>query len=99
MVTLDGNDKAFYSSAIVYSAGTSEKKKTLTEDVLHEWQNMLNDTAETVGVPAGLITRVDGKEIEILLSSEAEGNPYSAACTSGWSNKSREWLNCPFALF
>ncbi|MFC1494371.1 GAF domain-containing protein [Thermodesulfobacteriota bacterium] len=64
-------------------------RKTLTEDVLHEWQNMLNDTAEIFGVPAGLITRVDGKEIEILLSSEADDNPYPAAFTSqypdsGW---------------
>ena len=64
-------------------------RKTLTEDVLHEWQNMLNDTAEIFGVPAGLITRVDGNEIEILLSSETDGNPYPAAFTSqypdsGW---------------
>ncbi|MBU1701369.1 MAG: hypothetical protein KJ831_14615, partial [Candidatus Eisenbacteria bacterium] len=64
-------------------------RKTLTEDLLREWQNLLNETAEILGVPAGLITRVDGKEIEILLSSETEGNPYPAAYTSpypdsGW---------------
>lgn len=64
-------------------------REKLTEDVLNEWQNMLNETAEILSVPAGLITRVDGKEIEILLSSETEGNPYPAACTSqypdsGW---------------
>jgi c-di-GMP phosphodiesterase len=64
-------------------------REKLTEDVLKEWQNLLNETAEILGVPAGLITRVDGNEIEILLSSETEGNPYPAACTSqypdsGW---------------
>ena len=64
-------------------------REKLTEDVLNEWQNLLNETAEIFGVPAGLITRVDGKEIEILLSSETEGNPYPAAFTSqypdsGW---------------
>lgn len=64
-------------------------RKKITEDVLKEWQNLLNETAEILGVPAGLITRVNGKEIEILLSSETEGNPYSAAYTSqypdsGW---------------
>ena len=64
-------------------------QKMLTEDVLKEWQNLLNETAEILGVTAGLITRVDGKEIEILLSSETEGNPYPAAYTSqypdsGW---------------
>ncbi len=64
-------------------------RKTLTEDILKEWQNLLNETADILGVPAGLITRVDGNEIEILLSSETEGNPYPAACKSrypdsGW---------------
>lgn len=61
-------------------------RKTLTEDVLHEWQNMLNDTAQIFGVPAGLITRVDGKEIEILLSSETDDNPYPAAFRSHYPN-------------
>ena len=64
-------------------------RKTLTEDVMKEWQNLLNETAEILGVPAGLITRVDGEEIEILLSSETEGNPYPEAAISqypdsGW---------------
>ena len=50
---------------------------------------MLNDTAKIIGVPAGLITRVDDKEIEIILSSETDGNPYPAAFRShypdsGW---------------
>jgi len=64
-------------------------REKLAEDVLKEWQNLLNETAAILAVPAGLITRVDGKEIEILLSSETEGNPYPAACASpypdsGW---------------
>ena len=54
-------------------------RKKLTEDVIKEWQRLLDGTAEILDVPAGLITRVDGKEIEILLSSETEGNPYPAA--------------------
>ena len=64
-------------------------REMLTEEVLKEWQNLLNETADILSVPAGLITRVDEKEIEILLSSETEGNPYPAAYTSrypdsGW---------------
>ena len=64
-------------------------RENLTQDLLKEWQNLLNETAEILEVPAGLITRLDGKEIEILLSSETEGNPYPAACKaqypdSGW---------------
>lgn len=61
-------------------------REKLTEDVLKEWQNLLNETAEILGVPAGLITRVNGNEIEIFLSSETEGNPYPAACRSQYPN-------------
>jgi hypothetical protein len=70
-------------------------RKTLTEDVLHEWQNMLNDAARFLGVPAGLITRVDAAEIEILLSSEADDNPYSAAFKSPYPNSG--WY-CEYTL-
>ncbi|NLD38359.1 MAG: hypothetical protein GX654_15975 [Desulfatiglans sp.] len=64
-------------------------RKKLTEDILNEWQGLLNETSEILGVPAGLITRLDGKEIEILLSSKTEGNPYPADYVStypdsGW---------------
>lgn len=64
-------------------------RERLTEDVLREWQNLLDGTAEILGVPAGLITRVDRHEIEIFLSSKTEGNPYTAAYKthypdSGW---------------
>ena len=64
-------------------------REKLTDDVLDEWQNVLNETAEIFDVPAGLITRVSGNQIEILLSSKSDGNPYSAGFTSqfpdsGW---------------
>jgi hypothetical protein len=64
-------------------------RKKLSEDVLKEWQSLLDAAAEIFGVPAGLITRVDGMEIEIFLSSKSEGNPYTAGYTthypdSGW---------------
>jgi GAF domain-containing protein len=51
-------------------------KETLTGGILEGWQNMLNLAAELLHVPAGLITRIDGGEIEIFLSSKSEGNPY-----------------------
>ncbi len=64
-------------------------REILTENLLKEWQGLLDETARIFDVPAGLITRVDAKEIEILLSSATEGNPYPAAFTSqypdsGW---------------
>ena len=64
-------------------------KEKLAGDILDEWQALLNVVADLYQVPAGLITRVDGNEIEILLSSETEQNPYSAGYIthypdSGW---------------
>ena len=64
-------------------------RDVLAKEILQEWQDILNETAEMLGVPAGLITRVDRKEIEILLSSQTEGNPYPADAVaqypdSGW---------------
>ena len=64
-------------------------REKLAQDVLNEWQNLIDSTAEIFGVPAGLITRVDGDQIEILLSSASKGNPYTAGYTthypdSGW---------------
>ena len=53
-------------------------RQKLAGDVLKEWQSLLDMAAEILGVPAGLITRLDGDEIEILLSSRTEGNPYPA---------------------
>lgn len=58
----------------------------LTDNILKEWQSLLDGMAEIFGVPAGLITRIDGNEIEILLSSETEGNPYSASCKTNFPN-------------
>jgi len=64
-------------------------RNRLAEDILKEWQSLIDMTAEILGVPAGLITRVDGSEIEIFLSSDTEGNPYHAEYVthypdSGW---------------
>jgi len=82
-------------------------RENITQNILNEWQNLLDETAEILGVPAGLITRVDGKEIEILLSSHTEGNPYPADYVSqypdsGWyceyTLKSRSLNLIPNAL-
>ena len=50
-------------------------REKLSEEVLKEWQSLLDDAADNLGVPAGLITRVDNKTIEVLISSQTEGNP------------------------
>jgi GAF domain-containing protein len=51
-------------------------REALVGEYLESWQNMLNIAAELLVVPAGLITRIDGREIEIFLSSQSNSNPY-----------------------
>lgn len=82
-------------------------REVLANGTLAEWQRIINTTAGIFGVPAGLITRVDRDQIEILLSSKTEGNPYAAGYTtrypdSGWycerTLKSRSFNHIPDAL-
>lgn len=40
------------------------------------WQEIVDIMAEIIGIPAGLIMRLDDAEIEVFLSSKTEGNPY-----------------------
>jgi hypothetical protein len=64
-------------------------RENLPKAVLDEWQRLIDSMARQFGVPAGLVTRVDRNQIEILLSSATEGNPYTAGYVaqyprSGW---------------
>lgn len=67
-----------------HKAASPFARERLTDDVLKEWQNLIDTTAEIFGVPAGLITRVDGDRIEILLSSRTKDNPYTAGYASDY---------------
>jgi len=48
----------------------------LTGAQLGKWQTVANIMAELLGVPAGLIMRCQGDEIEVLVASSTPGNPY-----------------------
>ena len=43
---------------------------------LERWQSVVDTMAELVNVPAGLIMRINGADIECLISSRTPGNPY-----------------------
>ncbi|MCO4782308.1 MAG: GAF domain-containing protein [Candidatus Cloacimonetes bacterium] len=51
-------------------------QNNIEEDVLTQWQSIANLLAEIVGIPAALIMRLNGPNIEVLVSSESDGNPY-----------------------
>jgi len=53
---------------------TSEDKPTISEELQNKWQKILDLAAEIIGVPSGLITRLNEKDLEVFLSSKTEGN-------------------------
>lgn len=48
----------------------------LDERTLDEWQGLVDIMAELADIPAGLIMRLTEDDIEVLLASRTDGNPY-----------------------
>ncbi|MES2789281.1 MAG: PAS domain S-box protein [Planctomycetota bacterium] len=44
--------------------------------IVNRWQTLVNLMAELVGVPAGLVMQIVDHEIQVLVASKTEGNPY-----------------------
>ena len=51
-------------------------KPDVPSDIQEKWQQIVNSMAKIVGVPAGLIMKIDPPQIEVFLSSKTKGNPY-----------------------
>jgi len=58
------------------SQSNTYRKHDVPEDYLRKWQETINVLARMFDVPAGLIMRVLPEEVEVLVSSQSEGNPY-----------------------
>jgi len=58
-------------------AKKTSKKPAIPDEFAVKWQRVVDLMAKTVGVPAGLIMRVDPPQIEVFISSATEGNPYT----------------------
>jgi hypothetical protein len=54
----------------------SKLKPDITSSIIEKWQSLLNATAKIMGVPAGLIMKLNEDSIEVLLKSSTSGNPY-----------------------
>ena len=52
------------------------RKPDVPEEIQARWQRIADLMGRVVGVPAGLIMRVDWPQIEVFLSIATEGNPY-----------------------
>jgi len=53
------------------------EKIDLPGDIIRKWQGAVDILAKVVQVPAALVMRFPGPEIEVLVSSRTEGNPYT----------------------
>lgn len=54
----------------------SDRVSQSTGVLLDKWQKVADMVAELLAVPAGLIMRCQGNEIEVLVASASPGNPY-----------------------
>ena len=54
----------------------NEVRIEIPKAVLETWQEIVDILAAVVGVPAGLIMRLRGPDIEVFVSSKSHGNPY-----------------------
>ena len=57
-------------------AKSTARKPEIPEEIQARWQRIVDLMAGMLGVPAGLIMRVDPPQVEVFLSSATEGNPY-----------------------
>ncbi len=48
----------------------------VSEAKLTAWQEVVDSMADIIGIPAGLIMRLNEPDIEVLVSSKGEDNPY-----------------------
>jgi GAF domain-containing protein len=69
-------------------------RENLVDELLDGWQRMLNLATELLVIPAGMITRISGQEIEIILASQSETNPYQRGYKAQFSEKESycEWV-------
>jgi PAS domain S-box-containing protein len=57
-------------------AQKASKNPVIPDELVIKWQRIIDLMVKTVGVPAGLIMKVDPPQIEVFISSATEGNPY-----------------------
>ena len=48
----------------------------LPENIMENWQEILDILSHTANIPAALIMRLRDADIEVFVSSQSEGNPY-----------------------
>ena len=60
--------------------------KLVSDIVLKDWQEIINLLAEIANIPAALIMRLDKDNIEVYVTSETAGNPYTKGAHERFNN-------------
>lgn len=55
---------------------TSPEKPPISKDIEEKWQTLVDLMAKVLGVPSGLIMRLDEFSIEVFMKSRQKENPY-----------------------
>ncbi len=58
---------------------TSDLKPEIISSIIDKWQELIDTVARIVGVPSGLIMKLNENTIEVFLKSQTSGNPYHVA--------------------
>ncbi|MFP4177363.1 MAG: sensor domain-containing diguanylate cyclase [Acholeplasmataceae bacterium] len=56
---------------------SSPTEPNISEEIINKWQNIMNVYARVLGVPAGLIMRIDRDHMRVFLKTDGEKNPYA----------------------
>jgi len=57
-------------------ASPSDHYPDIPPVIVDKWQVIVDTLAELARVPAGLIMRISGDNLEVMISSHTPGNPY-----------------------
>ncbi|MBN2635857.1 MAG: PAS domain S-box protein [Prolixibacteraceae bacterium] len=55
---------------------SSKLKPEITSFIIQKWQSLIDVTAKIVGVPSGLIMKLNEDTIEVFIKNNSEENPY-----------------------
>ncbi len=54
----------------------SLKNIEISQDIIERWQSIVDILAEILDIPAALVMRIVGKDLEVFMSSKSKNNPY-----------------------
>ncbi len=58
----------------------------LSDELLNEWQSIIDVIAKILNVPSALIMKLNKENIEVFLSSDSTGNPYKVGSQEHFEN-------------